>query len=326
MKAIIVQKKDENFDLVLSEVETPRPTLQQLLVKVRAFGINRADVHQKRGLYPPPSGESSILGLELAGEVVSVPEGIEEYKKGDRVFALVGGGAYAEYCTVPIRMAIKIPPSLGFPEAAGIPETFFTANELLFEQGCLKPGETVLIHAAGSGVGTTAIQLAKAKGATVIVTAGSDDKIDRLLKLGADRGFNYTTRDFSEKVAPELTNQVDLILDCIGAKYFEAHLKLLKEKGRIVQYATLGGKSASLDLSTLMYKRLSLRGFALRRQSLKEKIAITERFERYWLPAIGAGTLKPIIHATFPWAQISEAHALLESRSTFGKIVITLPS
>ena len=324
MKAIIHTQTEKDTTLEIKNVDLPIPTHDQLLVKVKAFGLNRADLLQKKGLYPAPSGESPVLGLEIAGEVAQVPPDCPDFKVGDRVFGLVGGGAYAEFCLLHKKMAIKTPPELSDIEAAAIPEAFMTANETLFQYGQLKSGESVLIHAAGSGVGTTAIQLAKLAGATVYTTVGNPSKTKKVLNLGVDFAFNYLQEDFDTDIAVKLLQKIDLIHDPIGAKYLESHLSLLKERGRLVIFATMGGKTGTADLSLILQKRLTIKGFVLRRQSLEEKIEVTERFKAHCLPLIYSNKVRPIIDKVYNWTQIAEAHDYLESRASFGKVIVYL--
>lgn len=311
--------------LQLATVPDPVPTAEQVLVRVRATALNRADTLQRRGAYPPPPGESEILGLELAGEVEAVGSAVHGVQPGDRVCALVGGGGYAEKAVVEARMLIPMPEAWSFTQAAAVPEVFFTAQETVFVLGGLKAGETVLIHAAASGVGTAAIQMAREIGARVLVTAGSADKIQRCLELGAHAGCNYKERDFAEWVQ-EVTNKqgVELIEDFIGAPYWERNLRSLKTCGRLVLVGTMGGVKVETSLMLLMSKRLQVFGSVLRARPLAEKIAVTQRFCRDWLPLLASGRIKPIVDTVFPLDQAAEAHRYMEENRNFGKIILSV--
>jgi putative PIG3 family NAD(P)H quinone oxidoreductase len=309
--------------LRLSTVPDPKPTPEQVLVRVHATALNRADTLQRRGAYPPPPGESEILGLELAGEVESAGSAVQGVKPGDRVCALVGGGGYAEKAVVDARMLIPIPEGWSFTQAAAIPEVFFTAQETMFTLGGLKEGETVLIHAAASGVGTAGIQMARAIGATVLVTAGSDEKIQRCIELGAHAGCNYKERDFAEWIAAVTDKKgVDLIEDFIGADYWERNLRSLKTCGRLVLVGAMGGVKVETSLMLIMSKRLQIFGSVLRARPLAEKIEVTQRFRQSWLPLLASGRIKPIVDTVFPLAQAADAHRYMEENRNFGKIVL----
>lgn len=323
MKAIIAQQAGGPEVLQLVDIDTPTPTEQQLLIKVHTAAINRADTLQRKGKYPPPPGDSDILGLECAGEVVACGAAVATHKIGDRVFGLVGGGAYAEYCVLDAAMAMPIPEDWTYEYAAAIPEVFFTANETVFELGQLQAGESILIHAGGSGVGTAAIQMAKHSGATVYITAGSTEKIEKTLQLGAHAGINYKTDNF-ETAIMELTHNkgVDVIEDFIGGDYFAKNCRLLKSTGRLIQVATMSGHKAELDLRLLMRKRLQVKGSVMRSRSLDDKRAITERFKQRWLPVLQARDIKPIIDSTFPLTMAQEAHQHMEANKNFGKILL----
>lgn len=311
--------------LQLTTVLDPVPTADQVLVRVRATALNRADTLQRKGAYPPPPGESDILGLELAGEVESVGSGVQGVKPGDRVCALVGGGGYAEKAVVDARMLIPIPAGWSFTDAAAIPEVFFTAQETMFTLGNLQAGETVLIHAAASGVGTAGMQMAREVGARVLVTAGSVEKIQRCLNLGAHAGCNYKERDFAEWVQ-EVTNKqgVDLIEDFIGAGYWERNLRSLKTCGRLVLVGAMGGVKVETSLMLIMSKRLQIFGSVLRARPLVEKIDVTRRFCARWLPLLASGRIKPIVDTVFPLARAADAHRYMEENRNFGKIVLSV--
>ncbi len=311
--------------LQLTTVPDPAPTADQVLVRVRATALNRADTLQRKGAYPPPAGESDILGLELAGEVENVGSAVQGVKPGDRVCALVGGGGYAEKAVVDARMLIPIPAGWSFTDAAAVPEVFFTAQETMFTLGNLQAGETVLIHAAASGVGTAGIQMAREVDARILITAGSAEKIQRCLNLGAHVGCNYKEQDFAEWVQ-EITNKqgVDLIEDFIGAGYWERNLHSLKTCGRLVLVGTMGGVKVETSLMLIMSKRLQIFGSVLRARPLLEKVDVTRRFRERWLPLLASGRIKPIVDTVFPLARAADAHRYMEENRNFGKIVLSV--
>jgi len=325
MQAITVSAPGGPEVLRLTTVPDPTPTAEQILVRVRATALNRADVMQRMGQYPSPPGESDILGLELAGEVEAVGVAVKDIAPGDRVFGLGGTGGYAEKAVIDARMAMPIPAGWSFAQAAAVPEVFFTAQETLFTLGGLQEGETVLIHAAASGVGTAGIQMARETGARVLVTAGSADKIQRCVELGASAGCNYKEQDFAEWVK-EVTNGqgVDVIEDFIGAAYWERNLRSLKTGGRLVLVGLMGGVKIEANLGLLMTKRLQVFGSVLRSRPLADKIAITQRFRTKWLPLLVAGRIKPIIDRIFPFAQVADAHRYMEENRNFGKIILSV--
>jgi putative PIG3 family NAD(P)H quinone oxidoreductase len=309
----------------LTTVPDPTPAAEQILVRVRATALNRADVMQRMGQYPPPPGESDILGLELAGEVEAIGAAVKDIAPGDRVFGLVGSGGYAEKAVIDARMAMPIPSGWSFVQAAAVPEVFFTAQETLFTLGGLQESETVLIHAAASGVGTAGIQMARETGARIFVTAGSAEKIQRCIELGATTGCNYKEQDFAEWVK-EVTNGqgVDVIEDFIGAAYWERNLRSLKTGGRLVLVGLMGGVKIEANLGLLMTKRLQIFGSVLRSRPLADKIAITRSFRSKWLPLLAAGRIKPIVDRVFPLAQVADAHRYMEENRNFGKIILSL--
>jgi len=324
MKAITFATYGGPDVLRLEDVAEPVPTPNDLLVQVRASALNRADTMQRRGHYPPPPGESDILGLELAGEVEAVGANALGFKTGDRVFGLVGGGGYAEKACIDHRMAMPIPHDWDFVKAAAVPEVFFTANETLFTLGRLDAGETVLIHAGASGVGTAGIQMARQTGARVLVTVGSQEKVARTEALGAEAAINYKTADFAERVL-ELTDEgVDLVQDFIGAAYWQNNLKCLKTAGRLVLVGLMGGAKVEADLGLIMRKRLQVIGSVMRSQPLENKIAITERFRSRWLPELENGRLQPLIDNSFPLADAAEAHQYMEENRNVGKIMLVM--
>ena len=321
MTAIAIREPGGPDVLIPVERPMPHPAVGELLVKVTTAGINRPDVAQRTGNYPPPPGVTDIPGLEIAGEVVGLGPSVQDLALGNSVTALVPGGGYAEYCTVDRRSALPLPRGLSLVEAAAIPETFFTVWSNVFDRGRLQPGETLLVHGGSSGIGTTAIQLAKAFGATVIVTAGSDEKCAACLALGADRAINYRTEDFVAAVK-EFAGGADVILDMVGGDYVERNYKAAAEDGRIVQIAFLAGGRASVDLWPLMRKRLIHTASTLRPRSADFKAAIATALEEKVWPLIESGNIKPVIDATFPLRDAAEAHRRIEAPDHIGKIVL----
>ena len=312
---------------VLHLAEVPDPVLgrQDLLIRVHATALNRADTLQRRGQYPPPPGESEILGLELAGIVEAVGAETRGFVSGDRIFGLVGGGGYAEQAVIDYRLAMPMPQEWDFVHAAAVPEVFFTANETLFTLGGLQKGETVLIHAGASGVGTAGIQMARQAGARTFVTAGSAGKIARTVELGAEAGINYKEEDFAARVL-ELTHKagVDLIQDFVGAAYWQRNLQCLKVGGRLVLVGLMGGAKVDADLGLLLRKRLQVIGSVMRSQPLENKIAITQRFRERWLPLLESGAIRPIIDSAFPLAEAAAAHRYMEENRNVGKIMLVV--
>src|SRR5579859_142447 len=320
MNAILTTGPGDVDVMRYAEIADPRPAADELLVRVRAVGVNRADTLQRRGGYAPPPGASPILGLELAGEVIS-PAGA--WQAGDRVMAVVTGGAYAELATVPAGMAMRIPATLSFEQAAAIPEAFMTAFLNLFTLGYLQAGQSVLIHAGASGVGSAAIQLARASGARVFVTAGSEDKLARCRALGAELAINYHTDSFVQKVqAATHGTGVDVILDFIGAPYWEQNTAALARGGHLLLIGFLGASQGQLDLGPLMHKSLTVSGTTLRRTPLAQKIALTQALSAFALPRFASGELQPVIDTIYPLEQVAEAHRLMESNRTIGKIIL----
>ncbi|MDO8876067.1 MAG: NAD(P)H-quinone oxidoreductase [Pseudolabrys sp.] len=308
--------------LVPEQRPVPVPRDDEILVKVAAAGVNRPDVQQRKGLYPPPPGAPDVPGLEIAGEIAALGSAIKRWAIGDRVMALVVGGGYAEYAVAHASHAMPVS-GLSMVEAAAVPETFFTVWHNVFERGALKEGETLLVHGGSSGIGTTAIQLAKAFGARVIVTAGSDDKCEACRKLGADVAINYKTEDFVEatKTATE-GKGANVILDMVGGDYIGRNYEAASVEGRIVQIAFAGSPKATVDFRRIMLKRLHHTGSTLRARAIADKGAIREAIEQKVLPLLAAGKVKPIIYKTFPLAHASEAHALMETSTHIGKIVL----
>ncbi len=308
--------------LVPEQRPVPVPREDEILVKVAAAGVNRPDVQQRKGLYPPPPGAPDVPGLEIAGEIVALGSAIKRWAIGDRVMALVVGGGYAQYAVAHASHALPVS-GLSMVEAAAVPETFFTVWHNVFERGALKAGETLLVHGGSSGIGTVAIQLAKQFGARVIVTAGSEDKCEACRKLGADVAINYKTEDFVEvtKTATE-GKGADVILDMVGGDYIGRNYEAAAVEGRIVQIAFAGSPKATVDFRRIMLKRLHHTGSTLRSRAVADKGAIRGAIEQKVLPLLAAGQVKPIIYKTFPLAQASEAHALMETSSHIGKIVL----
>lgn len=303
----------------------PQPGPGQILVHVAVAGVNRPDVLQRMGGYAPPPGASDIPGLELAGRIVALGEGVSRYEVGDQVCALVAGGGYAEYAVVHEDNALPIPSGLSLEEAGAIPETFFTVWTNVFQRGGLKKGESFMVHGGTSGIGTTAIQLAKAFGATVLATAGSDEKCAACRDLGADHAINYRTEDFVAAAKAATGGRgVNLILDMVGGDYINRNYDAAAESGRIVQIAFLEGPKAEVDFRRLMMKRLTHTGSTLRPRTIPEKAAIARELEEKVWPLLTEGRCKPVIHARFPLAQAAEAHRLMESNAHIGKIVLTV--
>jgi len=302
----------------------PVPGPGEILVKVAAAGVNRPDVMQRKGLYPAPPGASDIPGLEIAGEVVAIGSGASRWKPGDTVTALVSGGGYATYCVAHGDHALPVPAGLSMVEAAALPETVFTVWSNLFERGGLKRGETALVHGGTSGIGTTAIQLAKAFGATIIVTAGSEEKCEACRKLGADLAINYNTQDFvAETKAATGGKGVNVILDMIAGTYVDRNYDAAAPDGRIVQIAVQGGPKATVNITRLMLKRLTHTGSTLRARPVAEKAAIAREVEAKVWPLVVSGQVRPVVFRTFPLAEAAAAHALMESSAHIGKIVLT---
>jgi len=303
----------------------PQPGPGELLVKVRAAGVNRPDVAQRSGSYPPPPGASDLPGLEIAGEVVAIGAGASRHSLGDKVMSLVAGGGYAEYCIAQDAQAMPVPSAYSMIEAGAAPETLMTVWHNVFERGGLAAGETLLVHGGSSGIGTMAIQLGKAFGANVLVTVGSPDKAEACLKLGADRAINYRTEDFV-KAAKDATGGkgVELILDMVGGDYIERNYDAAAMDGRIVQIAFLGGPKANANFAKLMMKRLHHTGSTLRPRSNVEKAAMVAAIEAKVMPFLAQGRIKPLIDSTFPLREAAEAHRRMETSQHIGKIVLAL--
>lgn len=321
MTAIAIREPGGPEVLVPERVEVPRPGTGQVLIKVAAAGVNRPDILQRQGGYPPPPGAPLTPGLEVAGEVVAVGEGVRRYGLGDKVCALVPGGGYAEHCLAAEDNALPIPAGLSMEEAAGLPETYFTVWTNVFQRGALKAGETLLVHGGTSGIGSTAIMLARAFGAKVIATAGSDDKCEACRKLGADHAINYRSQDFVDDMKAQKL-EANVILDMVGGDYVGRNLRVAAMHGRIVQIAFQKGSKVEVDLLPIMLKRLTLTGSTLRPRSVAEKAEIARELEAKVWPLLAQGRCKPVIHATFPLAEAAMAHALMESSVHVGKIIL----
>jgi NADPH2:quinone reductase len=311
--------------LVPEERDVPAPGAGEILVKVAAAGVNRPDVMQRKGLYPPPKGASDIPGLEIAGEVVAIGSGVTRWTIGDTVMALVIGGGYAQYCLAHESHALPVPAGYPMAQAGAIPETFFTVWHNVFERGALKSGETFLVHGGSSGIGTTAIQLAKAFGARVITTAGSEEKCEACRALGADIAINYKSEDFVAIVKDKTAGAgANVILDMVGGDYIERNYEAAAVEGRIVQIAFQGSPKANVDFRRIMLKRLHHTGSTLRTRSIPDKGAIASAIEQNVLPLIVSGKVKPVMDSTFPLTQAAAAHARIETSAHIGKIVLTV--
>jgi putative PIG3 family NAD(P)H quinone oxidoreductase len=325
MTAIAIREPGGPQVLTAELRPVPQPGAGEVLVKVAAAGVNRPDVMQRMGLYPPPPGATDIPGLEIAGTVVARGAGATRWQDGDHVMALVVGGGYAEYCVAHDSHALPIPAGVAAVEAAAIPETFFTVWHNLFERGRLTAGETALIHGGSSGIGTTAIQLAKAFGARVVVTAGSAEKCQACVKLGADLAVNYKTEDFVAATRKATGDRgADVVLDMIGGDYVERNYEVAAVEGRVVQIAFQVSPRATVDLRRLMFKRLTHTGSTLRARPVADKAAIARAIEATVLPLVASGEVRPVIDSTFKLADAAAAHARIESSAHIGKIVLTL--
>jgi len=303
----------------------PSPGAGEILIKVAAAGVNRPDVAQRSGSYPPPPGASDLPGLEVSGEVVALGTGAVRHKLGDKVMSLVAGGGYAQYCVAQDAQAMSVPPALSMLEAGAIPERLMTVWHNVFERGALKPGETLLIHGGSSGIGTMAIQLAKAFGSKVVVTVGSQNKAAACLKLGADRAINYKTEDFVAEVQTATDGAgVNVILDMVGGDYIERNYDAAAIDGRVIQIAFLGGPKANVNFAKLMMKRLHHTGSTLRPRSNADKAAMVTAIESKVMPLLREGRIKPLMDSTFPLEKAADAHRRMETSEHIGKIVLAL--
>lgn len=322
MKCIEIANPGGPEVLTLGERPLPPFGPAEVLIKIAAAGVNRPDVIQRKGGYPPPPGASDLPGLEAAGEIVACGEKVSNWQVGDKVCALLNGGGYAEYATAHSEVCLPIPKGLSIEEAAALPETFFTVWHNVFERAELQAGDIFLVHGGSSGIGTTAIQMAKAFGARVFATAGSDEKCRVCEELGAEKAFNYHEEDFVKGIK-ENTKGANVILDMIGGDYIQKNIKATAPKARIVSIAFLRGSKTEVDFGAVMLKQLVLTGSTLRSQPIEDKIRIAKGLlDKVW-PLLDDGTIKPVIHATFKLAEASEAHRLMESNAHIGKILLT---
>lgn len=325
MRAVEISKPGGPEVLKVAERPLPQPKPHEILVKVAAAGVNRPDILQRMGLYAVPPDASDLPGLEIAGTVATVGANVKMWKVGDQVCALVHGGGYAEYCVVPEVQALPVPKGLSLTEAASLPETFFTVYSNVFDRGALKAGETFLVQGGSSGIGVTAIQMAAAMGARVFATAGTDEKCAACVKLGAEKAFNYKTGDWAEELKAATGGKgANVILDMAGGDFVPKELKSLADEGRLVMIAFLRGNKTEIDLNEIMRKRLQITGSTLRPRPIEFKGQVAKSLrERIW-PLIDAGKIKPVLYKTFPLAEASEAHKLMETSQHIGKIVLTV--
>ena len=325
MRVVEISKPGPPEVLVVAERPKPAPVAGEVLIKVAAAGVNRPDVMQRMGNYPPPPGVTDIPGLEVAGTIEQVGADVGDWRVGDRVCALLAGGGYAEYCAVPAPQCLPVPKNLDFVQAAALPETYFTVWTNVFDRGRLKPGESLLVHGGTSGIGTAAIPMAHALGSRVFATAGSAEKCAACERLGAERGVNYKTEDFVA-IVKQLTGGkgVDVVLDMVGGDYFPRNIDALATDGRHVSIATLNGMQATFNIFTMMRKRLTLTGSTLCISPVAEKGAIAAALKQHVWPLVEAGTIAPVVHATFPLADAAGAHRLMESGTHVGKLVLVV--
>ncbi len=326
MKALLIDDNAETPSMKIGEFPTPEPGKNELFVKIEATALNRADLLQKMGKYPPPKDASPILGLEMAGTVESIGEGVTAYKKGDRVFGLLPGGGYASYCTIHEALAIPVPFHFSFEEAAALPEVFLTAYQAVIWLGELKKGETILIHAGASGVGTAAVQIAKQlRQARVVTTAGTEEKCSLTASLGSDLCMNYKEENYADSLTDTFGKKsVDVILDFVGSPYWVKNINVLAMDGRLVYLALLGGTTIeNMSLVPILRKRLTIRGSTLRNRSLEYKINLTKEFREQTANLFAQKQLKPVIDSVFNWNDVNEAHAKMENNLNAGKIILT---
>lgn len=325
MKAIEISQPGGPEVLVLVDRPMPEPQAGEVLIKVAAAGVNRPDVLQRKGLYPPPAGASDLLGLEVSGEIVGGDAAAGGFAIGDNVCALLSGGGYAEYCVVPVAQCLPIPAGLSVIEAAGLPETYFTVWSNVFDRGELAGDDTLLVHGGASGIGTTAVQLATALGHKVYATVGSDERVQAVQDLGAVRGINYRSQDFVQEIKDATDGKgVDVILDMVSGDYVSRNLQCLADDGRIVIIAQLGGTKGSINCTQLMVRRLTITGSTLRPRPVAFKAAIAASLKQHVWPLLEAGTIRPIVHATFPLAEANKAHAMMDAGQQIGKIILTV--
>ena len=323
MTAIEITAPGGPEKLVPNRRPVPRPAPGEVLIKVAAAGVNRPDCLQRQGGYPPPPGASDIPGLEVAGTIVALGEGVEDWMIGDEICALLTGGGYAEYCTAPAPQCLPIPAGLTLQQAAALPETFFTVWSNVFDRARLQPGETLLVHGGTSGIGTTAIQLAKALGSRVFVTVGGAEKMQPCLDLGAERAIDYREEDFVQAVKELTRNRgVDVILDMVGGDYTQRNLSALAVEGRLVFIAFLRGAKVELNLAPVMMKRLTVTGSTLRARPVEHKAPIARSLQHIVWPLLASGVVRPVIDRVFPLSEAAAAHALMESNRHIGKLLL----
>ncbi|MDE0308721.1 MAG: NAD(P)H-quinone oxidoreductase [Acidiferrobacterales bacterium] len=325
MKVVDLSEFGDADVLDITERPIPEPANGEVLIKVAAAGLNRADIMQRNGQYPPPPGASDILGLEVSGQVVSAAPDADGVAVGDEVCALLAGGGYAEYCTAPASSCLPVPKSLDIVEAGAVPETFFTVWTNVFMRGNLKDGERILVHGGTSGIGTTAIQLANAFGAQVCATAGSKEKCNAIIELGAEHAINYREADFVEEVKAWTNGQgVDVILDIVGGAYLSKNIKCLAPEGRLVIIATQGGLKSEINVLPIMLKRLTVTGSTLRARTVSQKSEIAEQLRKHAWPLLDNGDVRPIIDSIFPMTQVRDAHRRLDSGTHIGKVLLQI--
>lgn len=324
MKAVLINEITK--ELYIDEVIKPTIKSDEILVQIQATALNRADLLQKRGLYPPPPGASPILGLEMAGIVIEVGNEVTNYKIGDRVFSLLSGGGYAEYVNIPAKLAMPIPENLSFEQASAIPEAFLTAYQALCWLGELKAEDKVLIHAGASGVGSAAIQIVREFAARAFVTVGTEKKQKLCQSLGAELAINYREESFLEKISQVTENKgVDIILDCVGVNYWQSNINSLALDGRLIIIASMSGSLVEkVNLAEILRRRLKIIGTTLRNRSLEYKIRLTQEFSEFALTRFSNNQLTPVIDQIFPWQEINQAHQYLESNLNAGKIIIKI--
>lgn len=326
MKALLVDDSSGRPVMKIGQYQKPEPKEYELLVKIKATALNRADLMQKAGTYPPPEGASPILGLEMAGIVEETGSSVTDFKKGDRVFGLLSGGGYAEYCTLPAGHAMAIPESFSYEEAAAVPEVFLTAYQAVIWLGELKEEESILIHAGASGVGTAAIQLARLlRHARIITTAGSEKKCSLTASLGSDLCMNYKEEDYATSIEETFgKNSVDVIIDFVGSPYWEKNMKIAAMDGRIVYLSMLGGATVeNMSLVPVLRKRLTIKGSTLRNRSSEYKARLTAEFSRHVIGLFHDDNLKPVIDSIYDWSDAEEAHQKMENNLNAGKIILT---
>ena len=325
MRAIIVERPGDADTLRIAKVPRPTPGQGELLIKVAAAGVNRADIAQRKGHYPPPAGISSILGMEVSGSVAALGTNVVRWKVGDSVCALLGGGGYAEYCVVPQGQILPLPDGISITDAGSLPEAAFTVWANLFDTQMLRARDSFLVQGGSSGIGSFAIQAAKFMGARVVTTAGSQEKCDFCRELGAEAAWDYKKENWVAAAwAWSEGKGIQVILDMVGGDYFSKHIELLAQRGRLIHIATTKGAEVQLDLREVMRKRLIVTGSTLRARRPEEKSVLREGVEAKLWPAIASGAIRPVVHATFPLEQAAEAHCLMESSAHLGKIVLTL--